>query len=260
MKVSIITINYNNSVGLERTLRSVRSQSFSDFEHVVIDGGSNDNSVDIIRSYGDHLSFWVSEPDGGIYNAMNKGVANSNGEYCLFLNSGDVLCDDNSLYRICRNAFCEDVVAANLMVDNSVKGANIPPDKISLEYFLATSLPHPSTLIKRELLLALPYKENYKIVSDWIFFFEALVINCKSFRHINDYLSVFYTDGVSGNKQRARAEQVQFLNEVYGGVFIRFFEDSYTRAFISSTFLKPTLKRGLHVLTKIFLRINQLFS
>lgn len=259
MKVSIITINYNNSEGLERTLKSVRSQSYSDYEHVVIDGGSKDNSVDIIKSYEDHLSFWVSEPDGGIYNAMNKGVANSNGEYCLFLNSGDVLCDNNSLLRICSNEFYEDVVAANLMVDNSVKGANIPPDRISLEYLLASSLPHPSTLIKRDLLVALPYKENYKIVSDWIFFFEALVINCKSFRHVNDYLSVFYTDGISGNKQKARAEQVQFLNEIYGDVFIRFIEDSYTRAFISSTFLKPFLKKTLHVLIKIFLHINQLF-
>ena len=90
-KLSIITINLNNAEGLRKTIPSVISQTYCDFEYIVIDGGSTDGSVDVIKKYADKLSYWVSEPDAGIYNAMNKGIRKAGGEYCQFLNSGDWL-------------------------------------------------------------------------------------------------------------------------------------------------------------------------
>ena len=99
-KYSIITINYNNADGLRRTIESVVSQTFDDYEYVIIDGGSTDGSVDVIKEYENKISYWVSEKDGGIYNAMNKGVKASNGEYLIFMNSGDVFYRDKVLEDI----------------------------------------------------------------------------------------------------------------------------------------------------------------
>ena len=87
MKLSIITINYNNCDGLRKTIESVIAQTTRDFEYIVIDGGSTDGSVDVIKEYADYIDYWVSEPDKGIYNAMNKGTRAAHGDFLLFLNS-----------------------------------------------------------------------------------------------------------------------------------------------------------------------------
>ena len=89
MKLSIITVNYNDAIGLERTIKSVISQTFRDFEFIIIDGGSTDKSVEIIRKYEKHIDYWVSEHDGGIYCGMNKGLRQAHGEYINFMNGGD---------------------------------------------------------------------------------------------------------------------------------------------------------------------------
>ena len=89
MKYSIITINYNHIEGLKRTIDSVISQTSSNYEYIIIDGGSTDGSVNIIKEYKEHLVYWISEKDNGVYHAMNKGVAQAQGDYCIFMNSGD---------------------------------------------------------------------------------------------------------------------------------------------------------------------------
>ena len=96
-KISVITINYNNCKGLQRTLRSVLSQTYPILEYIVIDGGSTDGSVEEIRKLESNIDYWVSESDKGIYHAMNKGIRKATGDYCLFLNSGDSLHDVNTL-------------------------------------------------------------------------------------------------------------------------------------------------------------------
>ena len=93
MKYSIITINFNNREGLERTIKSVITQTCQDFEYIIIDGGSTDGSIDIIKKYANKIHYWVSEPDNGIYHAMNKGVQFAHGEYLNFMNSGDFFID-----------------------------------------------------------------------------------------------------------------------------------------------------------------------
>lgn len=89
MKISVITINYNNRAGLEATAESVVCQCGADYEWIVIDGGSTDGSVDVIKKHESRISYWCSCPDNGIYHAMNKGVKQATGEYCIFMNSGD---------------------------------------------------------------------------------------------------------------------------------------------------------------------------
>ena len=201
-KLSIITVNRNNSSGLLKTIESVAAQTFRDFEFIIIDGNSTDNSVDIIKRYADHLNYWISEPDKGTYHAMNKGILAAKGEYCFFLNSGDYLADNTVLNRIFSNEITADIISGNVlkMRPNNKFRRVSSPDTISLLKLCIHSLPHQATLIKRSLFEEIGYySESYKIVSDWEFFLKALAIHDKSYQHIEVDFSFFKLDGISSN-------------------------------------------------------------
>ena len=100
MKVSIITISYNNLEGLKKTYDSISRQTFCDYEWIVIDGGSVDGTKAVLKEHEHELSFWCSEPDKGVYNAQNKGTEHANGEYCIYMNSGDSFFADDTLEKI----------------------------------------------------------------------------------------------------------------------------------------------------------------
>jgi glycosyltransferase involved in cell wall biosynthesis len=201
--ISIITINYNDKIGLERTLKSVTNQTYQNFEYIVIDGGSTDGSKELIEKYQEKIKYWVSEPDKGIYNAMNKGIINTNGEYLLFINSGDELLDSNVLEENYSVIHTEDLVYFNINVvgeqDNYIKKY---PSKISFSYMYQDTLPHPATFIKKKLFDGIGfYDEKLKIVSDWKFFILALVKYNATYKYVDKTLSIFYFDGISSRKE-----------------------------------------------------------
>ena len=109
-KLSIITINYNNQSGLQRTVESIVNQTWKEFEYIVIDGGSTDGSAAYLESQNKIFDYWVSEKDLGIYNAMNKGIKAATGHYLLFLNSGDELLNDKVLAQNHHNLENKDLV------------------------------------------------------------------------------------------------------------------------------------------------------
>lgn len=212
MLLSIITVNLNNITGLQKTIDSVICQTFKDFEWIVIDGGSTDGSRELIEQYADHISYWVCEPDNGIYNAMNKGILASKGEYCFFLNSGDRLIDDDSLQRAFEFNFFEDVVWGNPAfdrVDSIEMGCS--PNEISLNTFIGGTIHHSgNSFIKRHLFdngeYGL-YDETLKIVSDWKWFLKALGLGNATARHIDITLSVFDCTGISETQKTLRIEE-----------------------------------------------------
>ena len=143
MKLSIITINLNNRDGLQKTIDSVVSQTFRDFEWIVIDGGSTDGSKELIEQYADHFSYWVSEPDKGIYNAMNKGIKVAKGEYLQFLNSGDWLVDEKALERCFWHESKADIAYGDLWFCNGEEKERYKyPNKLTLKYLYDFSLGH----------------------------------------------------------------------------------------------------------------------
>jgi glycosyltransferase involved in cell wall biosynthesis len=200
MKLSIITINLNNAAGLNKTISSVINQTQKiDVEYIVIDGHSNDDSLEIIKSYSESINYWVSEADTGIYNAMNKGVTVATGDYLLFLNSGDTLCRDTILEHIFPMLQDFELIYGNLVIlQNNEEIQKKYPDNLSLFYFCLESLPHPATFIKKTLFDSVGlYNEEFRIASDWEFFIKALFIHHCSYLHINDTITTFPYDGIS---------------------------------------------------------------
>ena len=199
MKLSIITVNLNNKEGLKKTIESVINQTcFDKVEYIIIDGGSNDGSADVIKEYEKYITYWCSENDKGIYNAMNKGITASTSDYLLFLNSGDYLKDSNVLERIFPYLEYDIVYGNEWKVNEKYKAPYEAkyPDKLDECFFRKTSLPHQSTFIKSKLLKEKPYCENYKIISDWKFFIEAFRSGC-TYKHMPFIVSVYDCSGFS---------------------------------------------------------------
>lgn len=227
MKLSIITVCWNDREGLERTLRSTfESQpSFTDWEQIVVDGGSTDGSREGILRWKDHprMGWWVSEPDTGIYNAMNKGLAHANGDWVLFLNAGDFLMPD-----VLARAFAElsdaDVAYGDMFFARSPSNSRLVryPDgsEVTPTFFLFRSLPHQATFISRELLRkAGGYSEDYRIVSDSKFFLDCALSGTVRFKHFAFPVSVFATGGVSTDPDKLESgleERVRWLSGVFG--------------------------------------------
>lgn len=201
--LSIITINYNNAKGLKKTIDSVVKQTFEDFEYIIVDGNSTDDSLDVLKSLKATNLNWISEPDTGIYNAMNKGIKIANGEYLLFLNSGDYLINNTILEDVISGLNeKKSFVGCNLVLDyETKKEIKKHPEKISFSYLLRSTILHPSTFIKKEMFYKYGnYNEENKIVSDWEFFFKTIGLHGESFKQIDKELTVFDMNGISSQK------------------------------------------------------------
>jgi len=215
MKLSIITVNQNNSSGLKKTCLSVTTQTLKDLEWIIIDGASEDSSVDIIKQYSSHISYWISEPDSGIYNAMNKGIKKATGEYLLFLNSGDYLIHPWTLQEVMDEIkisasadvyFCDTVL-------NTYQVLKLP-ENVGLNFFLDEMINHQNCLIKRELFKTRLYNEDYHILADWHFFLNEILKQNIVFLHIKTNIAVYNMNGISNNSEKRRTERKKMLEEL----------------------------------------------
>lgn len=205
-KLSVITINYNNRDGLQKTIEGVINQTFTDYEYIVIDGGSTDGSTDVIRKYAEKIDYWVSEPDKGIYHAMNKGILKAQGEYCNFINSGDYYTQNNILEQIFCQPQSEDILSGLYRTDinQELNGHLIP---LSMLSFVKTSIGHPSSFIKRNLFNNHLYDERFKIVSDWKFFIESVVFQNCTVKNIPEIVAVFDSTGISSTSRELEQQE-----------------------------------------------------
>jgi glycosyltransferase involved in cell wall biosynthesis len=205
-KLSIITINRNNSHGLRKTCLSVATQTFKDFEWIIIDGASTDDSVDIIKQHSNNISYWVSEPDSGIYNAINKGIKIATGEYLLFLNSGDYLLHPWTLQEVIdeiktskdADVYFSDVITSNYQLHEYNQNVN-------LDFFIRKGMiNHQNCLIRRKLFNHRLYDEKYQITADWQFFLRETLEHNITFFHIETKIAVFDIWGISNKNSEKR--------------------------------------------------------
>lgn len=200
MKLSIITINRNNAQGLRKTIESVISQTFTDFEYLIIDGASTDGSTDVIKQYEDKITYWISEPDKGIYNAMNKGILKAVGAYCLFLNSGDALSKDSILSDVFNKEYNSDILCG--YVSGKRNNENLilyPPRQYTFRFLYGHNIPHQAEFIRRKLLIELGlYNETYKILSDYDFNIRSLLYGAV-IENLDYEISIIEMNGISND-------------------------------------------------------------
>lgn len=212
-KLSIITINFNNYEGLRKTFDSVVKQSFKEFEYIIIDGGSSDGSKEFIEDKAEKLTYWISEPDTGIYNAMNKGIKHANGDYLIFLNSGDFFHSKATLEKVFKEEFQSDVIYGNMLnLDNNIllKFSK----ELTLKTLLKSTLGHQSMLFKKSVFSKYSYNEDYRIISDWILNLELFLDGYK-FEYRDITISVFEGGGASSNHAIIRKEGVKYLSNKF---------------------------------------------
>jgi glycosyltransferase involved in cell wall biosynthesis len=219
-KLSIITINLNNAQGLRKTIESVVNQTYNDFEYIIIDGGSSDGSVELIKEYADKITYWVSEPDNGIYNAMNKGILKATGEYCLFLNSGDWLVD-NILSLVFNNAINVDILYGNIIKQYSIKESEIfkgcAKEYLTLLDFMFDKISHQAAFIKRNLFLIFGFfDERFKIASDVLFFARVIIKENVTYKYIDLNITNFdpYGIGNFGEDEKKIALETLFSKRI----------------------------------------------
>lgn len=209
-KFSIITINYNNKEGLRKTIESVVCQSFKDYEYIVIDGGSTDGSVEVIKEYASQIDYWASEPDNGIYNAMNKGILQAHGEYLNFMNSGDCFHDNEVLDKIVPLLQSDIVTGEESCVRRIVR------ENITMFDFVKGTIPHQASFIKKDLFTKHLYDENYRIVSDWKFFIDAIIFRNCSYKKVEIVVCDFDWTGIGAvHPELNEKERQEVLRELF---------------------------------------------
>lgn len=212
MKYSIITVNYNNRDGLRRTIQSVINQTYTDYEYIIIDGGSDDGSVDVIKEYSSRITYWVSERDKGIYNGMNKGIVQSNGLYVNFMNSGDTFYNGDTLSRVDRLISNCDIAVGKDSHQNPITHeifTTILPTRMTMAAFYMWTLPHQSAFIRRSLFNGSPYDESLRIVADWKFYMDKIVYEGKSVQLLDLIICKREQEGLSISQVSKTLEERQ---------------------------------------------------
>ena len=226
MKLSIITINRNNATGLEKTMRSVASQTYKELEYIVIDGASTDGSVEVIKSLESEFAHlkWVSEPDAGIYNAMNKGLRMASGEYIQILNSADCLAAPEVTGRMLEELEKQgypSILYGNMvkcfpdgrkMVDKCFAG-----QEITMLGMYTGTLNHDPAYIRRDLFEKYGYyDESLKIVSDWKWYLQALILGDEKPQYVDLDVTLFDMTGISEtNKELDKLERETVLEQLF---------------------------------------------
>lgn len=212
--LTVISVNLNDAEGLRATAASIVGQSVADFEWLVVDGGSTDHSLDVIRQFAPAIAAWWSEPDGGVYDAMNRGLVRARGEYVLFMNAGDRFADASALARIMvalREGPPPDLLLGGTILDLP-SGQRIYRPPRAPSSFLRFGLPayHQATVIRRALHLGMPYDLRLPVSADYGAI-AALLTRGASWRLLDAPLAIRACHPQSLSERRTLARLADFV-------------------------------------------------
>ena len=226
MRLSIITINRNNAEGLEKTMLSVAGQTCKEIEYVVVDGASTDESIEVVKKLEPQFAHlrWMSEPDTGIYNAMNKGIRMATGDYIQILNSADCLAAPDVTERML--AALEKADNPSILYGNMVKcfpdGRKIVDkcfagQEITMLGMFTGTLNHDPAYIRRDLFEKYGYyDESLKIVSDWKWYLQAIILGSEKPQYVDIDVTLFDMTGISEmNKDLDKEERKKVLEQLF---------------------------------------------
>ena len=212
LKISIVTLNLNNLDGLKKTAYSI--PKLDGIEWIVIDGISTDGSLEFLSTLDRKPDILISEKDSGIYDAMNKGIQLSHGEYVNFMNSGDFF--EENFFRNCKHEFegsCDIIYGNTLLSDGQLLNN---PSNLDFFYIFNKMINHQSLFIKRNLLLKYPFSLKYNIVADWVQLFSILKYENPNIIYLNRTVCIYDTTGLSSRLDSERKnEKNVFLRSIY---------------------------------------------
>lgn len=225
-KITVITVCYNAENEIEKTMRSVLEQTYKNLEYIIIDGLSNDRTIEIVNKilgeYPRHDVIICSEPDNGIYDAMNKGIQKATGEWINFMNAGDCFFHSRTLEEMCSDLCSDiDILRGNIIRKYpkfDVKSVGVTSQCPGIMDMFNNTFHHQACLIRHMLFEKYGlYSLDYKLCSDWKFFYECVVINHVKSKYVDKTVALFSMDGASTeNALKYRLEQESFLINVYG--------------------------------------------
>lgn len=212
--ISVVTVVYQGKKYLNKTINSVLDQAYDNVEYIIIDGGSTDGTLDIIKQYDECIDYWVSEPDTGIYNAMNKGIGLCTGEYVAFLNADDWY-NTGALQSvadlICSNRY--DYIYGDIsLIKDGVSARVITPGVY--KYKIDMPICHQALFVKKSILLKLGFNEDYKILADYDLVLQLINSNYSSY-YLNEILANFRYGGLSSTTDKS-GEYFKVLSEHFG--------------------------------------------
>ena len=203
MKISIITVSFNAAKTIEQTISSVVNQTYKDIEFIIIDGGSTDGTVDIIKRYDDRIAFWCSESDNGIYDAMNKGIEKSTGDYIQIIGSDDCLYSHDTIQKVVDSLDAETDIfsAARYEVDEEKKIQILATNKTAQYYKRGVLpwMPHTGIFVKGSYMKENLFDTSYKVAADYKFILKAYMDKNVKFQYVDYPVAFFSLSGVSNN-------------------------------------------------------------
>ncbi|WP_142684861.1 glycosyltransferase family 2 protein [Chitinophaga polysaccharea] len=212
-KISIITVVYNNEKLIEQTINSVLEQTYQNIEFLVIDGNSKDNTVPIIKRYLDRIDVFISEPDKGIYDAMNKGISKSSGEFIIFMNSGDLFTAPDVLQRIIKEAASDsDIIYGDKLADYNDQFKKLIRAKPLRAIKRGMIFSHQSLLARSRFLKQYPFDLQYKIAADFDFVFTCFKIQA-NFQYIPIPIAIISTGGLSEGNHGVFDEYARIISK-----------------------------------------------
>lgn len=222
--ISIITVVYNGEQYLERTINSVLSQTYGNIEYLIIDGGSNDGTIDIIKKYEKRIDVWISEKDNGVYDAMNKGIGLAHGDLIGMINSDDWY--ENNAVELMVNAYIENsdkkifhADRFDVQTDGSKKVYRYNPSKLKFLY-LGNTFNHPSMFVTKDEYVRHTYNTNLKVYSDYQFILESYLRDRNVFYYLNVTIVNYRLDGLSGTMNLENRLKEGFLARKEAGMGI----------------------------------------
>lgn len=218
-KITIITASYNAKKTIRQTIESVASQTYPNIEYVVIDGGSNDGTVDILREYTDKISFWTSEADSGIYDAFNKGVTHATGDFIQFLGADDCLVDDK-IIEIVADELADgiDVLSATAWAVDERSGLQhhlTNAHAVDKKNFNGMMIPHPGMFVRKKILEKYPFDISYKIAADYLFFLTCYYDVSVKFKYTGFPVVFFSNQGISSGQSKILMEETNRVRRLF---------------------------------------------
>lgn len=216
-KISIITVSYNTARTIEQTILSVLNQTYSNIEYIIIDGQSTDSTVDIIKKYENKISYWVSEPDKGIYDAMNKGIQISSGDYIQFLGADDSLLNVNIIGQVAKELHSTvDILSTGIfMIDDELLLEKYAGNEYvqNKKLYDGSMIPHPGMFVKSSLMKTTLFNTQYKVAADYEFFLKCYINDEIVFKYISIATVYFSLMGQSSTSDLVKREHIEIMHK-----------------------------------------------